>query len=421
MPKKRAHNDDDDEEEELMVEDENRENASEDADADEDDTNHRRKKKKHKSKKLLMTQSGQTENDRRILRRKQRELHQDIALGGGGSTAANGDDDEAAGGGEEDIHNLRQQNNELWDDVRYTREAVLDSENVDLIASKAARAAEKIVQVPRYDAIRLAQSLVKKGSVRKGSTTQFNWRNFGLQVGLCFNALPSHVSFLYGPLDAEYTPKERKKAERKKKSTQEDLESENEEEEKPEDVSQTDKNKGGDGNELGAVSKHIKVISKTLYARAKEEHGEAKERVKEYENQLSRDSELDESQIINRKKKFITDNSNVDAVGCLFNPKSFTQTVENVFHFSFLVKESQAGIKARSAKEVEEFGGMPGPVVRPEKTGPDMPTPKQAIVSLNMKDWKDMCKAYQVEESDVPHRMEGKVAKFEKKKSRKSR
>lgn len=32
-----------------------------------------------------------------------------------------------------------------------------------------------------------------------------------------------------------------------------------------------------------------------------------------------------------------------------------------------------------------------------------------------------MCKAYQVEESDVPHRMEGKVAKFEKKKSRKSR
>lgn len=149
-------------------------------------------------------------------------------------------------------------------------------------------------------------------------------------------------------------------------------------------MSQTDKNKGGDGNELGAVSKHIKVISKTLYARAKEEHGEAKERVKEYENQLSRD-ELDESQIINRKKKFITDNSNVDAVGCLFNPKSFTQTVENVFHFSFLVKESQAGIKARSAEEVEEFGGMPGPVVRPERTGEKMPTPKQAIVSLNMK------------------------------------
>jgi len=31
-----------------------------------------------------------------------------------------------------------------------------------------------------------------------------------------------------------------------------------------------------------------------------------------------------------------------------------------------------------------------------------------------------MCKAYSVEESDVPHRQEGKVAKFEKKEKSKS-
>ena len=69
-----------------------------------------------------------------------------VAAGGGGVGVGGG----GAGGGDDDadeLTRLRAQNNELWRDVRYTREAVLDSENVDLIASKAARQAEKIVQV----------------------------------------------------------------------------------------------------------------------------------------------------------------------------------------------------------------------------------------------------------------------------------
>lgn len=95
-------------------------------------------KKKSKKKLRLMSASGQTEQERRTLRRKQRELHQEIAIGNSGAAAA--------GDGEELTH-LRNQNNELWNQVRYPREAVLDSENVDLIADKAARKAEKIVQV----------------------------------------------------------------------------------------------------------------------------------------------------------------------------------------------------------------------------------------------------------------------------------
>jgi len=55
---------------------------------------------------------------------------------------------------------------------------------------------------PPYDAVRLAKSIAKKGS----HGNQFNWRGFGSQVGLCFNALPDHCSFLHGPLDAECTP-----------------------------------------------------------------------------------------------------------------------------------------------------------------------------------------------------------------------
>mmetsp|Transcript_29707 Transcript_29707/g.62003 ORF Transcript_29707/g.62003 Transcript_29707/m.62003 type:complete len:421 (+) Transcript_29707:325-1587(+) len=417
MARKRNHSPEED-----QIVDENPGNISND-EYDNDDGNdkenrgrgrqHGKMKKKKRFK--VMATSGQSEADRRTLRRHQRELQNDIAMGtvtcssGGGGKGEGGDGD---GDGDDELQRLRDQNNALWDQVHYTREAVLDSENVDLIANKAARQAEKMVQVPRYDPIRLAQSLVKKGAVRTGSTSQFNWSGLGFQVGVCFNSLPSHVSFLYGPLDAEYTPKERKKPERRKRRTEE-LESEKEEEQ-PEDVDQTGKKKESDGNELSAVEKHIKVIRKTLHDRSTEKRDAASERAKEYESQISQEVD-DEREVRKRKKKFVRENSQVNVVNCLFNPKSFTQTVENVFHFSFLVKEGFSGIKARSVEEVEEFGLEPGPVIRPIKDGVDPGQPKQAIVSLNMKDWRDMCNAYNVEASDVPHREHGKVAKKERK------
>jgi len=258
----------------------------------------------------------------------------------------------------------------------------------------------------------MAQSLVKKGSLRQGSSSQFDWQGLGFQVGVCFNALPGHASFLFGPLDAEYTPKERKRPERRQKQTLE--ESENEEEEKPEDVDQTGRKKNSDGNELSAVEKHIKVIRKTLSKRGEEERDVALEKVDEYESHLSQANE-DERSVKKKGKRFLREKSQVNAVNMLFNPKSFTQTVENIFHFSFLVKEGFSGIRARSAEEAEECGGMPGPVIRPIKDGERLPPPNQAILSLNMKDWKDMCLAYNVQESDVPHRVDGKVAKKEEK------
>jgi hypothetical protein len=180
------------------------------------------------------------------------------------------------------------------------------------------------IQVPRYDAVRLAQSLVKKGTIRTGSSSQFDWRGLGLQVGVCFNSLPPNVSFLYGPLDAEYVPKERKKVERRKKAQEE--ESENEEGEQPEDVDQAGKKKS-DGNELSAVQKHISVIYKTLTDRSRGAKEEAIERWKDEEARLSQETN-DERVIDKKQKKFIRENSHVSAVECLFNPRSFTQTVE---------------------------------------------------------------------------------------------
>ena len=181
---KRSPEDDDDV---IIRTSENRENGSYDPDEDiapsdndnneDDDMNHQhqqndKKKKKKKKKKRVRVMAGQTDNDRRVLRRRQRELHNDITMdvpaaeGGGarGGGGGNNDDEDSSdddeqqhinkhkkssggNGGGGGVLSWREKNNALWDDVRYTREAVLDSENLDIITSKAAREVEKIVQV----------------------------------------------------------------------------------------------------------------------------------------------------------------------------------------------------------------------------------------------------------------------------------
>mmetsp|Transcript_24462 Transcript_24462/g.50778 ORF Transcript_24462/g.50778 Transcript_24462/m.50778 type:complete len:395 (+) Transcript_24462:165-1349(+) len=363
----------------------------------EDEQVDRERKKKKKKKVKIMGYSNQTEADRRVLRQKQRELQQDIAIGGGESSSGGVEDPNSG-----ELERVREKNNELWNEVRYTREAVLDSENMDLITSKAARQVERIVQVPRYDAIRLAQILSKKATVRTPSgATYFGWQGLGFQVGVCFNSLPTHVSFLNGPLGASYQPKERQKPERRARQKVE--EEDDAEDEQPDDADQA-KKKESDGNELSAVEKHISIISSTLKKRYNEEVEAAYARKAEYIERVKQDDD-EEKSILKKEKLFVRAAAKVDAVKYLFNPHSFTQTVENIFHFSFLVKNGVAGIKVRATEESEEYGLPPGPVIMPIEEGSGHTRyPTQAIVSLNMKDWKDMCKAFSVTESDVPNR-----------------
>ena len=146
MAKKRSPEDEDNVDHD---DDEADEDNTDDDDEDEDDgdraASSRRRKKKKTKRVRIMNKTGPTDDQRRVLRSRQRELSNSIAVGGGdgvGGGESGGGDDDA-----DELTKLRAQNNELWRDVRYTREAVLDSENVDLIASKAARQAEKIVQV----------------------------------------------------------------------------------------------------------------------------------------------------------------------------------------------------------------------------------------------------------------------------------
>jgi hypothetical protein len=133
----------------------------------------------------------------------------------------------------------------------------------------------------------------------------------------------------------------------------------------------------------------MKVINKTLLRRSKEEMEKANEDkyVAKMEREIDYCDGEDKERVIKKKvKKFRAESQKVNAVQNLFNPQSFTQTVENIFHFSFLVKNNVAAIEVRDAETAEEYGAEPGPVIRPLKNnGDEVDPPRQAIVSLNMK------------------------------------
>ena len=216
-----------------------------------------------------------------------------------------------------------------------------------------------------------------------------------MEAGVCFNAVPSNITFLNGPLqDGNTEVRVKQVARRRPRQEEEHVE------ERPEDV-QGHTARGAD--QLSAVQKNIKDIAAALQKKVNDSFRDRKNKLIEHFG--GRDK------IPKEVYKTFKKNQEVCYVELLFNPRSFTQTVENIFHYSFLVKHGQAHFKVRK-KDIKLCDGLvlrAGPVVRhadPDDNGDGKghPTPKQAVVGLTMKDWRDLIEAYGVTKSDVPHR-----------------
>ncbi|KAL3934284.1 MAG: hypothetical protein SGBAC_009962 [Bacillariaceae sp.] len=320
----------------------------------------------------LMNDSGQTDQERREIRKSQRLLHRNIEEGG-----------EAL-----QLEQVRKENNDIFKKVMHTREAVLDGENIFLIAGRVTKQVDRLIQAPRYDADRLVNKLVQKCRVQGG---YFDWDLLGSQAGICFNAVPSNVSFLNGPLTDGKTLLVKQRA--KRVTLQEDSEAE---EENPEEVKgHTARN----ADQLSAIEESMKDMHKTLKKRGNDTYKENKRKLEEaHQGKQEVPTKL--------RKKLKKHGMKIDAVQYLFNPKSFTQTVENIFHYSFLIKKGNAGLRTEKSGFGEVLGeNAPGGLFARYIPETDShPAPKQAIVSLTMKDWRALCKAHNVTRGDLPHR-----------------
>jgi hypothetical protein len=175
------------------------------------------------------------------------------------------------------------------------------------------------------------------------------------------------VTFLCGPLDA--APVSKKKQERKERRKQKD---DDVEVVKPEQVKEGEQE--GDPNKLSATEKTIKSMERTLKKKVKES------------SDLGKGLEIDGA-------KF------------LCNPNSFTQTVENIFHFSFLIKKGGAKIGIRKSAGLGERSkrGLYVSSAAPNKDSDSTAPPnKQSVMTFTMRDWRAMCKG--MKEGDLPNR-----------------
>jgi hypothetical protein len=121
---------------EDLIEEYYDENEEDDEDEEEEDDNQEVKTIP------LMEESELTDDQRRKVRKQQRGLQKEMA-----------DRDDLQ------LEEARGRNNELFDNVRFTREAVLDGENLIVIANKAAKQVDRLIQV------RQLQSRVKSSIV----------------------------------------------------------------------------------------------------------------------------------------------------------------------------------------------------------------------------------------------------------------
>mmetsp|Transcript_4803 Transcript_4803/g.12203 ORF Transcript_4803/g.12203 Transcript_4803/m.12203 type:complete len:401 (+) Transcript_4803:119-1321(+) len=323
--------------------------------------------------------SGLTESERRAIRHDQRALQKKLVEGDS-----------------VDVEDARGQNNKIFKKVKFTREAVLDSDNLNLIATKASHKMDRLIEAPRYDADKVVDKLRKK----LGSRGNFSWVTMGEEGGVLYNCIPSSVVFLSGPLrDGREEIQVKQRAKRQTRRVDDDVE-----EEKPEDV-KGHTERGVD--HLSAHEKNVDVVLKTLSKSFTKEYKHKKQLIVE---------KTGEDEISSKARKRLKKGATLCAVNLLYNPRSFTQTVENMFHYSYLVKKGNAGLSVRNEDleyddvVIAEAGPRARPIDKKPDAGPH-PAAKQSVVALTMKNWRDMVEAYGVEESQVPHRSGSKVKK----------
>ena len=342
---------------------------------------HRKITSSKKGKVRLLKKSGLSDEKRRIVRKAYHKLQ--------GNVCRSHQGDKIEDPMSQAVHFALGRNNFLFPLAKYQREGVMDAETLDQIGRRAARQTDKLTHVPRYDVDRFIGQLHKKLGVRQGGSRHFDWRTLGREAGVCFNAVPSRVAFLHGPATADYVPKERKKREQRKSSAEDD--DEDDEEEQPDELKHT-----ADQKVCGALSKveqQVKSRAEQLVKRSREARQEA---MKVWESSSVQLSKAEKK----KRKKLIASRYGleIDMLEFIVDRTSFTKTVENLFHLSFLVKDGKAGVSIRLEEEAALYGGpVSGPVVRAVPNEMSNRAnwanpPRQCIISLNMSEWRELCK-----------------------------
>ncbi|CAM9421758.1 unnamed protein product [Ascophyllum nodosum] len=314
-----------------------------------------------KRKMKLMDESKQTAQERRALRLEQRKLRAEVIE----QQADIGDPTKT------NMQEVTEKNHRLFRSVKYPREAVQDGETMKLIASAASEQVKKVanssVGTDLDDFLHKLKTVFSTASgAGSGSSAHFNWSKLGGSVSMVFLSAPAGGGFMMGPLDKPL--KEARSRQRRNKPNDDNVE-----EVEPEDVAPT---KGKHGS--------------------KQKKDQTHERITRMRDQVA-------TKGLNGKE--------TDMFETLLNPKSFTQTVENLFDFSFLVKNGQGAIS------LDEGSGLPRVTFNGMQSGSaegasSSEGPKQWLMSFGPADFRELTELYGLKEPHFKHRDEGPTSDY---------
>lgn len=234
----------------------------------------------------------------------------------------------------------------------------------------------------RFDEDRFVNSLWGKcvqQTFKKGRC--FDWGFLGREASICFNAVPSNVRFLSGDIDAPKIAKSRQARSRtvvpEDKTLVVNVETTSER-------THLSKRQG--------EHPHKEILS-TMKRRLKERCAEM------YNTNRIKAESINDSHSLAKAKLH---GSEIDGIQFLINPNSFTQSVENIFNFSYLVKQGQSEIGVRPCGGDFEIQGL-YVKKRHGKVVADLPC-RQAVCKFSMRDWRWLCQTYGHKKGDLPHR-----------------
>ncbi|KAL4913954.1 Nse4 C-terminal-domain-containing protein [Aspergillus aurantiobrunneus] len=241
-----------------------------------------------------------------------------------------------------------------------------------------------ISSTQRRRAPRRTQADIDNSDEEDGDGMNWDW----LGRAACFrhSARPAVSGFLLGPLSVQ--KRTRQIAQRRARERIDPSQAV-----RPQELREEDLDKQETSNLTAMCTSINKLLGKTQ-DRAESAVNEALERLGEPTE--------DQIQAV-MAKHHIADDAGVPLFQFCINPKSFGQSVENLFYLSFLVRDGTVGISADSR-------GLPtlhpsNPVVPSEAQRRGIQK-RQSVFSLDFDTWKDLIDVYNIEQCIIPHRQE---------------
>ncbi|KAE8352794.1 putative nuclear protein Qri2/Nse4 [Aspergillus coremiiformis] len=99
----------------------------------------------------------------------------------------------------------------------------------------------------------------------------------------------------------------------------------------------------------------------------------------------------------------VADDGGIPLFHFCINPRSFGQSVENLFYVSFLVRDGSVGLQVDSRQLPTLHAAKPYAPSEAQRKGIQK---HQAIFSLDFETWRDLIEVYDIKESIIPHREE---------------